>query len=109
MAPSPSAVVMSYDSTTNPIITIPGPNNINGLQASDPYIAAFKTFLLNERVRFVKFFDGKTIHNQIPTAASDYATIVGITPVINGGQITSWKLELMIISTRTILIFRTMM
>lgn len=91
---APSAVVTSYSSSSAPVITIPGPNNTsNGLQASDPYIAAFKTFLLNERVRFVKF-DGKqsTIKS---TAASDYATIVGITPVIGtGGQITSWQLEL---------------
>ncbi|MGI9589203.1 MAG: hypothetical protein ACR2MR_13530 [Dietzia maris] len=91
---APSAVVTSYSSSPDPVITITGPNNItNGLQATVPYIQAFKTFLLNERVRFVKF-DGKQSVVK-STAASDYATIVGITPVIGGnGVITSWKLEL---------------
>lgn len=91
---APSAAVTSYSSSPDPVITIPGPSNItNGLQATEPYIQAFKTFLLNERVRFVKF-DGKQSVVK-STATSDYATIVGITPVIGGGGvITSWKLEL---------------
>lgn len=91
---APSAAVTSYSSSPVPVITIPGPSNItNGLKATEPYIQAFKTFLLNERVRFVKF-DGKQSVVK-STATSDYATIVGITPVIGaGGVITSWKLEL---------------
>lgn len=91
---APSAAVTSYSSSPAPVITIPGPSNItNGLQATEPYIQAFKTFLLNERVRFVKF-DGKQSVVK-STATSDYATIVGIEPTIGGGgQITSWKLEL---------------